>query len=526
MSPDPRDEKFVLVADLGTGGPKVGFVSLLGRVAFENHYVVETRFGPDGLASQDAEEWFRLIVDAAKGALADGVVRPEQVVAVSFTAQWASTVPVFADGTPNGPVIMWMDSRGGREVRKAVGGPVSGYAPRAIAEFIRRSGGAPSLSGADPVGHRLWLHHHEPERWAATRWLLEPVDYLSMRFTGKAAASAPSMMGSWMIDTRDPANYRYDETLLAMTGGHGGKFAPLQRFGTIVGPVQHEVAELIGISNDAVVVTGSPDIHTAALGSGAIGRHEAHMAVSTTGWISAPVAKKKTDLFHQVATIPGLDDENYLIVNNHETAGACFAWLQRILGDRHSYEDLNALAAGSPAGANGVIFTPWLKGERSPIADDFARAGFANLSLGNDTADLVRAVMEGVAINNRWLHDAVEKFAGERLDHIRFIGGGAQSDLWCQIHADVMDRTIEQVADPLYCGLRGAAFSAGIALGEVRRDELRDLVTIAGTYRPNPANRALYERHYKEFKGLYKRQKSFFKRMNRKGTAWTVSGRW
>lgn len=516
MSSDLRDERFVLVADLGTGGPKVGFVSLLGRVAFENHYPLETAFGPDGAASQDAEEWFRLIVDAAKGAIADGAVDPAAVVAVSFTAQWASTVPVHADGTPNGPVVMWMDSRGGRDVRRAVGGPVSGYSPRAIAEFIRRSGGAPSLNGADPVGHRLWLKHHEPQRWASTRWLLEPVDYLAMRFTGKAAASAPSMMGSWMIDTRDPANYRYDETLLALTGGHDGKFPPLQRFGTVVGTVLPEVADLIGIPADAAVVTGSPDIHTAALGSGAIRRNEAHMAVSTTGWISAPVAKKKTDLFSQVATIPGLDDENYLIVNNHETAGACFQWLQRILGDRHSYGELTELAAASPPGANGVIFTPWLKGERSPIADDFARAGFANLSLGNETGDLVRAVLEGVAINNRWLHDAVERFAGERLDNIRLIGGGAQSDLWCQIHADVMDRTIEQVADPLYCGLRGAAFSAGLALGEVRREELRDLVAIAATYRPNPANRAIYEKHYREFKGLYKRQKSFFRRMNRK----------
>lgn len=515
MTSDPRDDKFVLVADLGTGGPKVGFVSLLGRVAFEDHYPVETVFGDDGSAHQDAEEWYRLIVDAAKGALASRVVDPSAVVAVSFTAQWASTIPVREDGTPNGPVLMWMDSRGGPLVRRAVGGPVAGYAPRAIAEFIRRSGGAPSLNGADPVGHRMWLREREPERWASTRWLLEPVDYLAMRFCGRAAASPPSMMGSWMIDTRDPSNYRYDETLLGMTGGHGGKFPPLQPFGTIVGEVLPEVAAAIGLPDGVKVVTGSPDIHTAALGSGAVRLGEAHMAVSTTGWISAPVAKKKTDLFTQVATIPGLDTENYLIVNNHETAGACLQWMQRILGGDVSYAELNDLAASSPAGANGVIFTPWLKGERSPIADEHARAGFANLSLGNTTGDLVRAVMEGVAINNRWLHDAVEKFAGQRLDDIRFIGGGAQSDLWCQIHADVMNRTIEQVGDPLYCGLRGAAFSAGIALGEVRRDELRGLVPIAGVYRPNPANRDLYEKLYREFKGLYRRQKSFFKRMNR-----------
>ncbi|HPB45781.1 MAG TPA: FGGY family carbohydrate kinase, partial [Microthrixaceae bacterium] len=442
---DPRAERFVLTVDLGTGGPKVGFVSLLGSVAFEEHYVAETEFGADGLASQDAETWWRTIIDAAKGALDAGVIRRDQVAAVSITGQWASTVCVDAEGLPTSPVMMWMDNRGGRLAREAVGGPVSGYAPRAIAEFIRRSGGAPSLDGADPIGHRLYLQRCEPERYRAARWLMEPVDYLSMRFTGIAAASPASMVGTWMLDTRDPKNYRYDDTLLALTGGGREKLPPLQPFGTVIANVQPSVAAELGIGADVAVVTGAPDVHTAAIGSGAIGLYETHMAVSTTGWISAPVPKKKTDLFNMVATVPGIDEENYLIINNHETSGACFAWLRGILGGTLDFEEMNDLAGESPAGANGVIFTPWLKGERSPIADANARAGFANLGLLNTRSDLIRAVMEGVAINDRWLHDAVEKFAGRTLDNIRVIGGGAQSDLWCQIHADVMGRTIEQV---------------------------------------------------------------------------------
>ena len=153
-----------------------------------------------------------------------------------------------------------------------------------------------------------------------------------------------------------------------------------------------------------------------------------------------------------------------------------------------------ALAAGQRL---GVLFTPWLAGERSPVDDHAARGGFHNLSLQTTRADLVRAVLEGVAYNSRWLHEAVERFARRRFDPLRIFGGGAQSDLWCQIHADVMDRTIERVADPLLTGLRGAALFAGLALGRVQAGEVRDLVPVDRTFTPDPANRAVYDRLYR-----------------------------
>lgn len=512
---DDRDSQFVLVVDLGTGGPKVGFASLLGRVVHQEHHEVETTFTADGGATQDAEEWWRLIIEGAKRALDSGAVDPAKVVAVSMTGQWASTVPVDEAGIPTGPVVMWMDSRGGELVRQKMGGAVSGYKARGIAEFIRRSGGAPSLDGADPIGHRLFLQHHDRELWDRSRWLLEPVDYLSMRFTGKPAASPVSMTGSWLVDTRDPSNISYDPVLVELAGGGVEKLAPLQKFGTVMGVVQPSVASDLGFGPDVKVVTGAPDLHTAAIGSGAVRLGEAHMAVSTTGWISVPITRKKTDIVRNCATVPGIDDATYLVANNHETAGMCLQWLKGAMGGTLDYEQLTELAGTADAGSGGVIFTPWLKGERSPVADRTMRAGFHNMSLATTQGDLIRSVLEGVAYNNQWLHEAVEKFVGGRLDNIRFIGGGAQSDLWCQIHADVMDRTIEQVTDPLYCGLRGAALSAAMTLGEVRQEELRGLVTVKQTYVPNPANRAAYDRLYAEFPGLYSSQKKFFRRLNR-----------
>ncbi len=283
-----------------------------------------------------------------------------------------------------------------------------------------------------------------------------------------------------------------------------------------MGMVQPSVAAELGIGDSVAVVTGSPDLHTAAIGSGAMRIGDAHMALSTTGWIGVPIGRKKTDVIRQVATVPGLDERSYLVANNHETAGMCLQWFRLILGEGElDYGALTDLAAASAPGAGGVIFTPWLKGERSPVADRSARAGFHGMGLATTRADLIRAVMEGVAYNNVWLLAAVEKFVGNRIDHIRMIGGGAQSDLWCQIHADTMNRTIEQVADPLYCGLRGAALSAGVALGLVTAVDVRDLVEVRRTFRPDPANRVTYDRLYREFPGLYSMQKKFFRRLAR-----------
>jgi xylulokinase len=251
------------------------------------------------------------------------------------------------------------------------------------------------------------------------------------------------------------------------------------------------------------------------VGAGTVHDYATHLAISTTSWISCPVPFKKTSIAQQIASIPGVGG-GYLVVDNHETAGRCLQWLRDTTFPDRTYDELTALAATAAPGSGNVLFTPWLAGERSPVDDLDARGGFHNLSLTTGPAELVRAVLEGVAYNSRWLHDAVERFAKRRLDPIRIFGGGATSDLWCQIHADVLDRTIERVADPLNCNARGAALIAGMALGAVRRDEVADLVTIDRTFRPDPANRAVYDRLFAEFPGLHKAQKGMFKRLNRR----------
>jgi len=510
---------YALAIDLGTSGLKVGLVSLAGEVAWTTGAQIPTTLLPGGGAEQDPNQWWRLIRDAAKSAMGAGVVRPDQVIAVSVTGQWASTVPVAEDGIPVGPCILWMDSRGAPHARERFGGPVFGYSPRAVLTWVRRSGGAPSTAGVDPIGHMLYLDRDRPDIAAAARWYLEPVDYVSMRFTGAACASPASMTAAWLTDNRRLDHVTYDSHLVELAGVDAAKLPPLRPTVSVIGTVAAEVAADLGLEPGVAVIAGTPDLHSAAAGTGTLGGSRCHLAISTTSWISCAVSFKKTDAIRQIATVPGVVAGSYLVANNHETAGACFQWLrERALRDRGAagptFGELCQLAATAEPGSGGVLFTPWLAGERSPVDDRNARGGFHNLSLETDLAALTRAVLEGVAYNNRWLHEAVERFVKRRLEPIRVFGGGAQSDLWCQIHADVLGREIEQVADAMHANLRGAAILAGLALGYLDAATADDLCPVAATFAPDPARAACYDRLYREFPGLYRMQKGMFARLN------------
>lgn len=512
------DRRLALVVDLGTSGLKVGVSDLRGHVLWSESHELTTDFGTDGAAVQDAGDWWSRIAASSRAAMASRAFDPKDVVAVGVTGQWASTVPTRVDGTPAGPCLLWLDTRGGPLVRKRLGGPVAGYDPRKLFSFIRASGGVPSLDGADPMGHRLFIVDALPAVERDTAWFLEPVDHLTFRMTGVPSATAASMTGSWLVNIRRGPGTEYQKSLVTLAGADATRLPPLTALLRTVGTVTPSAAEQLGLVGRPAVITGLPDAHTSALGAGATADHAAHLALSTTSWISCHIKKKKTDAQEQMATIPGVFNDRYLVANNHETSGRSLAWFREVFTEGRSkptYDELTALAAISPAGSGDVIFTPWLAGERSPVADKAARGGFHNISLTSTRADMVRAVLEGVAYNNRWLHEAVEGFVGRRLDSLRIVGGGAVSDLWCQIHADVMDRVIEQVEHPLDAGLRGAALACGLALGDINRSEVDDLVSVAATFRPNPANRAPYDRLFAEYPGIYKTQKPMFRRLNR-----------
>lgn len=161
-----------------------------------------------------------------------------------------------------------------------------------------------------------------------------------------------------------------------------------------------------------------------------------------------------------------------------------------------------------------MIFTPWLNGERSPVDDHTLRGGWHNLSLRTTRGDLVRSVYEGVAFNTRWLLVYVEKFIGRQLDNVRLVGGGARANLWCQIHADVLQRPVVQVADPLHINTRGAAFLAAVGLGYLHVDELEALTPTAHIYEPQPHLASLYSELFEQFVELYNKTHGIYRRLN------------
>jgi xylulokinase len=503
-----------LSIDLGTGGPKVGLVTLDGDVIAHEVHHVTTHFSDDGAATQDADEWWTLIRDATTRLVASARIEPQQIRAVAVTGLYASTVPVDVNGIPTGPCLTWLDTRGGRYARKVVGGPFLGYNARKVLRFVQKTGGAPSTAGADPIGQILTLTHDHPDVVAASRWFMEPVDYLTMRFSGLASATHASRLATWVTDNRHLTTYEYDPQLLALVGLDASYLAPLLPFGSIVGTVTPSVAEELGIASDAVVISGIPDLHAAAIGAGATNFYDTHLALSTTSWISCPVPKKKTDVNHSIAAVPGLSNDSYLVINSQDTGAKALEWLQGVLagnGARLAFEEMTALAATSPPGAHGVLFTPWLAGERSPIDNKRIRAGFTNLSVTTTTADLIRAVMEGVAANSAWLFKYVEKFAGQPLSPIRLLGGGAQSTLWCQIYSDTLGREVEQVPQPLLAQLRGAALLASVAL---KRRRLNDVVAQAPglRFQPSPGVADLYRARAEQLPSLYARDKKWSKK--------------
>ena len=521
-------DKYILAIDLGTSGPKSALVSTRGKVIdfeFEN---IELLIRPNGGAEQDPNQWWQAIIATAKRVLDKKWVAAKDIVCVSCTTQWSGTVAVDQDGNALANAIIWMDTRGSRYIEQTTSGliNISGYGIRKLRRWLKLTGGVPGHAGKDPIAHILFLKHEHPECYRQAYKFLEPKDYINLKFTGRFAASFDSIALHWITDNRNLAKVDYDDRLLRLCGVTRDKFPGLRRAVDILGPLKKEVARELGLDENTPVITGTPDLPCAAIGSGAVRDFEGHLYVGTSSWITCHVPYKKTDLFHNMAALPSAIPERYFVANEQETAGACLTFLRdnilyhkdRLLDESNLsdvYKMFDEIAENTPAGSNNVIFMPWLYGERTPVENDSVRAGFFNLSLSTTREHLVRAIFEGVAYNSKWLLGYLEKFIKRRLDPIRFIGGGANSNVWCQIFADVLDRTIQQVKDPIQANLRGAAFLASISMGYLSVDDIADNVEIVRTYQPDPKNRNLYDRLYRQFLTLYKRNKPIFKRLNR-----------
>ena len=525
-------DKYILAIDLGTSGPKTALVSVYGEVLdceFEETPVILL---PGGGAEQDPEGWWKAIMSTAKKLLGKGLIPPEDIVAVSVTSQWSGTVPVDKDGKHLMNGIIWMDCRGSEAVKELLTGliKIKGLPLFKMLTWLKLTGGAPAQSGKDPLCHILWIKKNRPDLYRQTYKFLDPKDYINLRFTGKFAATFDSILLHWVTDNRDPSRIVYSDKLLKMAGIEREKLPDLIQAMDILGPLKKDIAAELGLNPGTPVIGGTPDVPSAGVGSGAVRDYEGHLYIGTSSWISAHVPFKKTDIVHNFGSFPSPIPGRYLILSEQECAGKCLTWLRdnvlyhkdELMREEKApniYKVMDKIVARVPAGANGVIFTPWLYGERSPVDDCHIRASLFNLSLENTREDMVRAVFEGVAFNSKWLLNPVEKFMERPFQYLNFVGGGANSDIWSQIFADVLDRKIRQVKDPIYSNARGAAFLASMALKYITLEEIPQYIKIKAEYTPNPDHRKIYDEIFAEFVNHYKTQKKACGRLNKETAA-------
>jgi xylulokinase len=522
------DSRYILAIDLGTSGAKAALVSTRGEICDSEFEKTHLTLLPDGGAEQRPDEWWDAIIRSCQRVLQKGLVPTDTIVAICCTTQWSGTVAVDRDANPLMNAIIWLDSRGGQYVRQITGGliKVQGYGIWKLWRWLRLTGGVPCHSGKDPIAHILYIKHKSPQVYSKTYKFLEPKDYVNLCLTGKFAASFDSIALHWVTDNRDISRVVYDKRLLRMSTIDRDKLPGLRRAVDILSPIKKAVAEELGLSDRVQVVMGTPDIPSAAIGSGAVRDYEGHLYIGTSSWLTCHVPFKKTDIFHNMASLPAAIPDRYLVANEQETAGACLTFLKNNILDYKEescgqetqpdiHEIFEDIVKAVPAGSDKVIFTPWLYGERTPVEDRSVRATFFNQTLKTTRNHLVRAVFEGVAYNSRWLLVYVEKFIQKRLDPINMIGGGAKSDVWCQIHADVLGRTIRQVKDPIRANIRGAAFLASVAMGYLTFNDIPELVTIAHTYEPDPKNRKIYDALFREFVNIYRNNRKIYERLNR-----------
>lgn len=514
------DQPHILAIDLGTSGPKVALVSTDGIVFGGEFEPIDLILLPNGGAEQDPDAWWAAIVAATNRTLA--TIPSAEVAAVSVTSQWSGTVAIDAAGAAVGNAIIWMDTRGAPYVQELIGGPVKiqGFDLRKARKWVKLTGGAPTDAGKDPIAHIMYLRHEKPDVFNNTKTFLEPKDYINFRLTGNAVASYDSIALHWLTDNRNPAAVSYADELLEYADLKRTLLPELHPATDVIGGLTEAAANELGLAAGTRVLAGTPDVHSAAIGSGTTADFAGSLYVGTSSWITCHVPFKKTDLAHNIASLPAPVPDRYLVANAQETAGKAVEWLADILypdgADRSAvYNEMSEIAARVAPGSGGVIFTPWLYGERTPVEDATLRAGFFNQSLETGRSEMIRAVFEGVAFNSRWLLGVVEKFAKTRLDPIVLAGGGALSDVWAQIFADVLGRTIHQVEDPIMVNVRGAGLLGHAALGHIAWTDIPSLVPIAAVRTPDISNAATYDELYGAFRRIHKTNRRTYRKLNR-----------
>lgn len=527
---------YVLAHDIGTTGDKTCLYRIGERLELVNSCMEEYPLfmTPDGGAEQRADDWWNAVCRATRRTLESTGVSPEAIKGIAFCCQMQGLILVDREGRALRNPMIYMDARATKQIEQSLNTGLLRIENMNVfkaAPTLWITGGM-AATAKDPLWKYHWVRENEPALFArADKWL-DVKDYLNLRCTGRATMTQDSANITFIYDTR-PGKLGWSRRLCRIFEVDMRHLPQVITSTEKVGGLTKEAASEMGLKEGTPVFGGGGDVTCVAIGAGCTSEHDTHIYVGTSGWVAANVSKRMVDITNFIASILGAMPGHYNYIAEQETSGLCLQWVRDHLaldeigvylkthpGEKAPvpsslYGLLNQTVEQTPPGAGGVIFTPWLHGNRSPRQDPYARAMFFNIGLNSGKRMMVRAVLEGVAYHKRWMLEAVEKKIPRR-ERVRFVGGGAKSEVWCQIMADVTGRAIETIENPQDAGTVGAAAICGIGLGVIPSFQaVGSFIPVKQTYLPRSEHRPTYDAGFEVFKSLYEKNKKLFHRLNR-----------
>ncbi|MBN2152580.1 MAG: FGGY-family carbohydrate kinase [Candidatus Lokiarchaeota archaeon] len=522
------DPLYIIAHDNGTSGTKTCLTRISDKIEIVGSHLTE--YGviyPEGIphaCEQDPREWWRAICEGTKHVMKQSGIAPDQVGGITFSCQTQCSLFVDEKGVPLDNAYIWIDGRSVREYEKGIKGglQVSGYNLAKILKWIKIAGGGPA-SPKDQVWKYKWFSNNKPDRFKKLHKMLDCKDYLVFKCTGNMCTSVDSAAIVWLYDTR-PGRFGWSKELCATAGIAMEHLPDVKQSTDSGGGLTAAAAGEMGLAPGIPVILGGVDASCIPVGSGAIDLDDTHIYIGTSGWVITAVDKRITNIADYEASVPSAIPGVYNYVGIMESAGACLAWAKDHLADMEVeqakqqgvpvFKLLDTMVSQTPPGANGLLFTPWLYGNRCPKEDTHVRGSFFNINLKTRRREMFRAILEGVSLHTKWMADMFKKKNVPVTEPIRYVGGGAKSDVWCQIMADVLGKRIQPVTYAQDGGAVGATLIAGVGLGATSWKEAKGLVPVEGVYEPNPANRAVYDKLYKALVQYHANNQKLFHFMN------------
>lgn len=494
-------KQYILAHDLGTTGNKATLYNDEGRLISSAFYAYETEYAHTGWAEQDPEDWWTAVCISTQNLLRQAGVRGDEIAAITFSGQMMGCAPLDADAKPIRHAIIWADQRAVEQE--------AWLGDRIPPEDVYRITGH-RLSASYSLCKILWIRDNQPDVYASTHRFMHAKDAIVARLTGRFATEPTDASGMNLYDLEAGM---WSERIIDAAELDPAKLPELRQSIDVIGYVLPKVAPEIGVAPGTPVVIGGGDGMCAAVGAGVVREGTAYNYVGSSSWIALATKQPIFDPDYRTFTWAHLVPGMFSPCGTMQMAGGSYQWARDQLCSIEQqaaqslgispYELMNISAGKSPAGANGLIFLPYLLGERSPRWNPRARGAFVGLTVRHTRADMVRAVLEGITMNLRVILDAFTT-QGAQINDMRLIGGGASGRFWNQMMADIYGIPVHRLAILQEATSMGAAVAGGVGVGLYPDFSISETMNeIAETFEPDPRSQSVYERVYPIFEAAY-----------------------